>query len=66
MRVLEIGMRAGFEIGEHRIGGVQHVAHFQIFRLAKDRNRARHHDVAEQRDCLLGVVSHGCLSFMSF
>src|SRR5215813_2147210 len=58
VRIVEIGMRTGFEIGKHRIGGVEHVAHLQIVGLAKDRDRPRHHDIAEQRDGLPGIVSH--------
>src|SRR5579871_951167 len=58
MRIIEIGMGAGFEIGEYRVGGVEHVAHRQIFRLAEHRDRARHHDVAEERNRLPGAVGH--------
>src|SRR5262249_35240393 len=58
VRIVEIGMHAGFEIGKHRIGGVEHVAHLQIVGLAKDRDRPCHHDIAEQRDSLPGIVSH--------
>src|SRR5262249_11625885 len=58
VRIVEIGMHAGFEIGKDRIGGVETFAHLQIVVLAKDRDRPCHHDIAEQRDSLPGIVSH--------